>query len=45
MASTGALDEWYAQKVPGEIDSVHAVNAPEYDPPVKTQGALSALLL
>jgi hypothetical protein len=45
MASTGALDEWYAQKVPGEMCSVQAANAPEYDPPEKTQGALSALLL
>jgi hypothetical protein len=44
MASTGAEDAWYAQNVPGEVDSVHAASAPLYEPPEKTHGALSALL-
>jgi hypothetical protein len=45
MASTGALEAWYAQKVPGEVDSIQAEMAPEYDPPESTQGAWGALLL
>jgi hypothetical protein len=29
IASTGALDAWYAQNVPGDIDSIQAAKAPE----------------
>jgi hypothetical protein len=45
MASTGALEAWYAQKVPGEVDSIQAAIAPEYEPPERTHGAFPALLL
>lgn len=40
MAWTGALDAWYAQNVPGDSLAVHAVKAPEYEPPVSTHGCV-----